>query len=185
MFSDPTPTTPTIYRITSASTLASASTPTVGQQQLPTGYNPKILHPPSLHNTVSSSSRQITPQRSNYSSTPLLPRNGSGDVGTGEDEDAGDYRPSEEQGGQSGGRISRGPSRRSTGASDTLPTPIDPPQFDLDELRKTNSRPHGTGWSSANLQNILGGNASRRDVHGMDSRKLATYEISVLALRLP
>ena len=106
-------------------------------------------------------------------------------MGTGEDEDAGDYRPSEEQGGQSGGRISRGPSRRSTGASDTLPTPIDPPQFDLDELRKTNSRPHGTGWSSANLQNILGGNASRRDVHGMDSRKLATYEISVLVLRLP
>ena len=184
MSSDPTPTTPTIYRVTSASTLASASTPTVGQQQLPTRYNPENLHPPSLHNTVSSSSRQITPQRSNHSSTPLLPRNRSGDA-AGEGEDAGDYHPSEEQGGQSGGRISRGPSRRSTGASDTSPTLIDPPQFDLDELRKTNSRPHGTGWSSTNLQNILGGNASRRDVHGMGSRKLATYEIFVLVLRLP
>jgi len=183
--SDPTSTAPTIYRVTSASTLASASTPTVGKQQLPTRYNPEILHPPSLHNTVSSSSRQITPQRSNYSSTPLLPRNGSGDAGTGEDEDAGDYHPSEEQGGQSDGHISQGPSRRSTGASDTSPTLIDPPQFDLDELRKTNSRPHGTGWSSTNLQNILGENTSKRDIRGMGSRKLATYETFVPVLRLP
>jgi len=200
--SDPTPTTPMIYRVTSASTLASASNSTMGQQQPPTGYSPNVLLSPSLHNTVSSSSRQITPQRSNYSSTPLLPRNVSGDAGAGEDEDVGpyarpqvtnlgqssyprDYHPSEEQGGQSGGSISRGPSRRSTGASETSPTLVDPPQFDLDELRKANSRPHGTGWPSTNLQNILGGNASKRDVRGMGSRKLATYEIFALVLRLP
>jgi len=195
--SDPTPTVPTIYRVTSASTLASASTPKVGQQQLPTRYNPENLHPPSLHNTVSSSSRQITPQRSNYSSTPLLPRNGSGDAGTGEGEDAGphnrpkvpnrgqslyagDYHPSEERGGRSGGR-----SRRSIWASDTSPTLINPPQFDLDELGEASSRSRRTGRSNTNPRNNLGGNASRRDIRGMSSRKLATYETFVLVLRLP
>jgi len=177
--------TPTICRITSASTLANGSTLTVGQQQSPVRYNPKVSQSPSLHNTASLSSRQITPQWSNYSSTPLLPRNGSEDAGTGEDEGAGNYHPSEEQGGQSGGLISRGPSRRSTGASDTLPTPIDPPQFDLDELRRANSRPHRTGRSSTDLLNTLPGNASRRDVRGMGSRKLATCEIFVLVLTLP
>ena len=182
MPSDPTPTTPTIYRVTSASTLASASNSTVGQQQLSAEYNPKISQPPSLYNTVSSSSRQITPKRSNHSSTPLLLRNRSEDAGTGEDDDAepcarphvtirgqssypGDYRSNEERGDQSGGRISRGPSRRSTGVSETSPTLIDPPpQFDLDELRKAYSRSHRTGSSSTNPRNTLGGNASRRGV---------------------
>ena len=177
MSSDPTPTTPTIYRITSASTLASASNSTVGQQQLPTGYNPEVSQPPPLY----LSSRPITPLRSNHSSTPLIRRNMSEDAGTGEDEDAepcarpqvrnrshssypGDYHPSEWRGSQSGGRISRRPSRRSTRGSDTPPTLADPPQFDLDELRKANSRSHRTGKSSTNPRNTLGGNASRRDV---------------------
>jgi len=194
--------TPAIYNVTSASALTSASTLTVGQQQLLAGYNPKVLQPPSLRNTVSSSSRQITPQRSNYSSTPLLPGGRSGDAGPDEDDaglytnpqvmnrgpppDADYYHPSEGQGVQSGEHTSRGPSRRSTEASDTSPTPIDPPQFDLDELRKANGHPSGAGKSSINLQSTFGGgNASRRDVRDMGSRKLATREMFVPVLRLP
>ena len=53
MSSDPTPTTPTIGKVTSASTLAGASTSTVGQQQLPAGYNSKVSRSPFLHNIVS------------------------------------------------------------------------------------------------------------------------------------
>ena len=194
MSRDPPPIEPTIRRLTSASTLTSPSTLTVGQQQLFAGHTLKVSRPPSPHNTVS---RQITPQRSNYSSTTLSPESKGGNTRLDEDEDvrpytnfqvmvqgpsldAGDYHSSREQGGQSGGPISRIPSRRSTGASDT---PIDPPQSNPDEPRKArarnpaNAHPHRAEKSSTNLQSTLGGrNASKRDVRGMDSGKLTTRE---------
>ena len=120
---------------------------------------------------------QLAPPTSIHSFATLSPESEGGD--------AGGYHFNEEQGGQSGGRISWGQSRQSTGASGTSPTLIDPPQFDLDELRKANSRSHGTERSSTNLQKTLGGNASRRVVRRMSSRKLAIYETFALVLRLP
>ena len=120
---------------------------------------------------------QLTPQTSIDSFATLSPENGGGDVGG--------YHSNEEQGGQSGGRISWGQSRRSSGASDTSPTPINPPQFNLDELQKANGRPYGTGRPSTNLQNTLGRNALRRVVRRINPRKLATYGMFALVLRLP
>ena len=120
---------------------------------------------------------QLTLQKSIDSFATLSPENRGGDVGG--------YYSNEEQGGQSGGRISLGQSRRSSGASDTSPTLIDSPQFDLDELWKANSHSHGTERSSTNLQNILGRNALRRVVRRINPRKLATYGMFALVLRLP
>ena len=188
----------TIYRLTSASTLKGPSTLTVGQQELFAGYNLKDSQP---YNIGSSSSLQITPQTSYYSFTTLSPEGKGRDAGLDEGEDerpytsfqvttqspssgADSYHSSKEQGRRSGEHISRRPSRRSVGVSDSSPMPIDPHQFDPDELRKararnpTNAHPHETGKSSTNLQSTLGGReVSKRDVHGMYSGKLAIHEI--------
>ena len=195
---------PTIYRLTSAETLTSPPTLTVGQQQLFAGYTLRVSRPPSPHNTVSSGSRQITPQRSGHSSNILSPEAKGGDGELDEDEnvkpyitthlmtqgpspDAGDYHSSKEQGVWSGGPIGRTPSRRSTGASESSPTPIDPPQVGSDKSRKAQARSlanghsHGAVKSSINLQSTLGGgNASRGDVRGMDSRMLLWFNPCLL-----
>jgi len=132
---------------------------------------------PSIPTMSPSQVLQLTPQMSIDSFATLSPESKGGD--------AGGYRSNEERGDQSGGRISRGQSRRSTGTSGTLLMLTDPPRFDSGELRKANGRSHRTGRSSANLQNTLCGNASRRVVRRMGSRKLKTHETFALVLRLP
>ena len=192
---------PTIYRLTSASTLTSPSTPTVGQQQPFDGYTLSVSRPPSPHYTVFSGSRQITPQESGYSSIVLSQETDGGGGELDEDEpyiiihpmvqgsssDAHAYHSSKEQGVRSGGPIGRTPSLRSTGASESSPTPIDPPEVGSDKSRKAQARSlanghsHGAVKSSTNLQSTLGGgNASRRDVRGMDSRMLLWFNLCLL-----
>ena len=200
MLRDPPSIQPTVYNLTSASTLTSPSALTVGRQQPFAGHNLNVSQHPLPHNTVSSSSHQITHQRLGYSSTGLSPDTGGKDAGPDEDEDArpctdfqamiqglssdaDEYRSSKEQGGQSGRRVSRKLSRRREGPSDSSPTPIDSLQFNPDELRKPQARnpasahPRGAGKSSTNPQSTLGGgDSSRRDVRGVGSGKLASHE---------
>jgi hypothetical protein len=157
MSRDPPPTRPIIYRPTSTSALTNLSTLSAGQQQLFAGYSSTLSQPSSHSTTVALSSRQFTLHRSNYSLAPLSPENKDGDAELDRDEhaspdtsfqatiqgppsDAGGYYSSKKQGGQSGGRISRTPSRRSTGATNSSPTPIDPPQSDFDRVQKTQAR---------------------------------------------
>ena len=88
-------------------------------------------------------------------------------------------RSSKDQGHQSGGRVSRRPSRRDTVDSELAsPLPIDPEQVDSNELQKVQARgqvygyPNGAGKSRVSLQNGFGDrNRSRKDVSGKDSRE--------------
>jgi hypothetical protein len=106
---------------------------------------------------ASPSPRQITSQGSNDSLTTLSSEGGDGGTEIDEDEDArsdtdprattqgpssdvDNHSSREEQEGQLGGRISRTPSYRSAGASNSSPQPIDPPQLDFDGLQKTHAR---------------------------------------------
>ena len=116
---DPPPTKPTIYRITSTTTLTNPSTLTVGRQQLLVGQNHMISQPPSPYN------EDATPYT--HSQTTVQAPSSAVD----------DHRSSEEQ---RRGHVSRKQSRRSTAASDSPPMPIDPPQFNLDESQKAQGR---------------------------------------------
>ena len=120
----------TIYRITSAESLTSPSTLTVGRQ-LFVGHNQMISKPPSPYTLASSLPRQA-PQLTLQSEGPRLYSQTTVQVPSSAVDD---HRSSREQG---GGRFST--SRQSTAASDFSQTPIDPPQFDLDELRKAQGR---------------------------------------------
>jgi len=79
------------------------------------------------------------------------------------------YRPSKEQGGQSGGRVGRRPSRRGTAGSEPpSPMPIDPGPFD----------PSGTGGAGMSRTNTLGDrNRPRKGGRGNGSRELSVREL--------
>ena len=152
---DPPPTKPTIYRITSATTLASSSTLTVGRQQLLVGHNHMISQPPSPYNE---DARPYT-----HSQTTVQAPSSTVD----------DRRSSEEQ---RRGRVSRKQSRRST---DSSPMPIDPPQFYFGELQKAQGRspahdPRDVARKSDT--SLLLEDASQRDIRDTGSGKLSTHE---------
>ena len=155
---------PSVYRITSTSTLAT-------EQPLP-GDTTKEPYPRSPHSAVA-------PDR----------YRGAGPYGSGNSRSYADpqttiqgpghhRRSSKDQGHQSGGRVSRRPSRRDTVESELpTPMPIDPEQFDSNEPQKVQIHGvygyvNGAKKSRASLQNGFGDrNRSRKDVSGKDSRE--------------
>ena len=146
---------------------------------------------------------QLVTQDSNYNFSILPPESKGGYGGLDEKEDArlhtrsqatiqgpsdaDNYRSRKEQRGQPEGRVSRRPSRRSTDASDTFPTPIDPFPFDHKEQEKgrAHNKVYGHTPEAGRTSNtLLRAHSSRRD-RDTGSRKLGICEITVLALRLP
>jgi len=140
---------------------------TIEQQHLLVGYSPKVSHPPSPHNVVASSSRhapQIAPQNSrSYTGSQTAFQDPSSGGGY--------YRPSKEQGGQSGGHVSRRSSRRGKAGSE--PPPIDPGPFDL--IEPQNGQVYGyAGEPGMSRTNTLGDrNRPRKDTRGKGSRELS------------
>jgi len=157
-----------------------------------------VSDPPSPHNMVASSFRhtpQITPQKSNYSYEVYSPGNRGGNAGLHDGQNSkpytcsqittqdpslggGHYRPSKEQGGLSGGRISRRLSRRGTAESEPpSPMPIDPGPLDPSGLR--DSQVYGyAGGAGMSRTNTLGDiNWPAKDVRGGGSRELLVREL--------
>ena len=115
----------TIYRITSAASLTSPSTLTVGRQLL-VGHNHTSSH--TLASSLPRQAPQPTLQSEGarpYSQTAVQVPSSVVD----------DHRSSKEQ---SGGRVSA--SRWSTASSDFFQAPTDPTQLDFDELQKAQGR---------------------------------------------
>ena len=174
MSRDPPPIKPTIYRLTSASTLRSPSTLSLGGRLL---SSLGVSQPSSPLVTVPPSLREITPKRSDYSFTTLSPETKGRDAWPYEDEDARPHTSSQV--------AIQGPSRRGTGESDSSQAPVDPLQHDSNELWKAqvrnpaNGHPHGARQSSTNLHSTFDGrDASRKDVRSLDSGELATHGIT-------
>ena len=203
---EPPPIGPTISRVSSASTLLT------GQQQPLAIDKPTVLHPLSLHNTVSPSSRslpRIITQTSSHSTATLSSGSPGGSVGLDESTNSrphGSSRPliqippsivdrwrpdGDKQQGGPGGHVSRRPSHRSTGTSEPAsPLPVDPQAFNREDLwagrirGKVRDRLGGTGKPGTSLQNRLGGKeAPRRDTSDNGSRELSVCEL-VLTLTL-
>jgi hypothetical protein len=149
--SEPPPTIPYPYGIGSSSTL------TIGQQSLFAALpGTAASHPYLLRHVASTASRltaQIPSQRSNHAIDTLYTEHQ-------ELPSDADHRRS---GDQQGGRVSRKPSRRSTGGSEPAsPMPIDPEPFDFNTLKnglaqhQVYGSPSGAGKSRTNSQSNLG-----------------------------
>ena len=163
---DPPTTKPTIYRVTSTATLTSPSTLTVGRQQLLVGHNQMIPQPPSPYTVASSPPRQLPQLTPQYEGA--RPHTHSQTMTQAPSSAVDDHRSSKEQGGR---HVST--SRRSTAASDSSQTPIDPPQFDFDELRKAQLNPR------YGVDGNQGRNTSGTFLRSLDRTSVITFRAAV------
>lgn len=139
------------------------------KQQPPSTALPNIAtsHSPSPRNPIPTTSHpapQISSRRPDQSRNPIPPSS--------HDQKAGD---------QSSGHVPRWPSYRDIAQS----KPPDPTQLDFSKPQKVQAynRVHGhfggAGESRTSLHNTLGGgNTSKRDVSGNDSRELSAHEFT-------
>ena len=153
--------------------------------------------PPPLHDTFSSPSPlipQITPLRSNYDTNTLSPESQDGNAGLDEGENWRPYDRSQatiqdppftpehyRSGGQPSGRVSRTTSRRGAAASEYPPaTTTDPPlDFSGSQRGQARDQVYGhTGGAPKSRISLQGGNASRKDASGEDSRESSDRELA-------
>ena len=202
MYSEPPPTLPYPYGVGSSSTL------TFGQHSLFAALpDTAASHTPSLRHAISAASRltvQVPFQKLNDGTDTSSPEHQGRSVGLDESDgawhgssqartqDLPSYADHRLSGNQQGGRVSRKPSRRSTGGSEPAsPMPVDPQQFDFNTLQnglaqdQVYGHPGGARKSRTNLQNARSSrNTSKRDMSGKGSRELSTSDIIFIAAEI-